>query len=171
MAIISGFAPVVSESARVLILGSMPSSASLAKQQYYGHPRNAFWPIMGELVGAKPALDYQRRKLILMEHHIAVWDVLQSCVRPGSLDADIDMNSIKINDFVSFFNHYRGIKRVFFNGGAAEKVFNKRVLPGLNAGFSYLEYRRLPSTSPAHAGMTLEQKLTAWKVILQPVLK
>lgn len=171
MTMIDGFAPIVSASASVLILGSMPSSTSLAKQQYYGHPRNAFWPIMGVLVGAKPELDYQRRKQILLNHDIAVWDVLQSCVRPGSLDANIDMGSIKVNDFITFFNQYRQIRHVFFNGGAAEKVFNRRVLSTIAERFSYLEYLRLPSTSPAHAGMNLEQKINAWKAILKAVVK
>lgn len=171
MTIINGFAPIVSKSARVLILGSMPSTTSLAKQQYYGHPKNAFWQVMGALVGARPELDYQQRKQILIDHHIAVWDVLQSCIRPGSLDSNIDMDSIEVNDFVDFFSEYRSIKRVFFNGGAAEKVFNKQVLPKLDNRFGYLEYQRLPSTSPAHAGRTLEQKINAWKVILQPVVK
>ena len=171
MTVIDGFAPIVSRSAQVLILGSMPSATSLAKQQYYGHPRNAFWQVMGVLVGAKPELDYQRRKQILLDHHIAVWDVLQSCIRPGSLDASIDMNSIKVNDFTTFFSEYQNIKRVYFNGGAAEKVFVKQVQPELNDLFCYLEYQRLPSTSPAHAGMTLEQKINAWQAILQPVVK
>ena len=171
MTIIDGFAPIVSKSAKVLILGSMPSTASLAKHQYYGHPRNAFWPVMGALVGAKPELDYQRRQQILIDHHIAVWDVLQSCRRPGSLDSNIDMDSIKVNDFIAFFCEYRNIERIFFNGGAAERVFNKQVLPKLNDRFGYLQYQRLPSTSPAHAGMTLEQKINAWKAILQPVVK
>ncbi|MGR9115767.1 MAG: DNA-deoxyinosine glycosylase [Gammaproteobacteria bacterium] len=171
MTIIDGFAPIVSRSAKVLILGSMPSTTSLAKQQYYGHPRNAFWPVMGALVGAKPEFDYRQRQLILIEHHIAVWDVLQSCIRPGSLDTNIDMNSVKVNDFDAFFEQYEHIRQVFFNGSAAEKVFMQRVLPNLNEHFNYLEYQRLPSTSPANAGMTLEQKINAWKVILQPVVK
>ena len=171
MTIIEGFPPIVSKSARVLILGSMPSTASLARQQYYGHPRNAFWQVMGVLVGAKPELDYQRRQQILIDHHIAVWDVLQSCIRPGSLDSNIAMDSIKVNDFIAFFSEYRGIEHVFFNGCAAERVFNKQVRPKLNDRFSYLAYQRLPSTSPAHAGMTLEQKINAWKVIKQPVVK
>ena len=171
MTIIDGFSPIVSREAKVLILGTMPSSTSLAKQHYYGHPRNAFWQVMGELVGAKPELDYRQRKQILINHRIAVWDVLQSCIRPGSLDANIDMKSIKVNDFFWFFSEYRSIERVFFNGGASEKIFNKQVLPTLSDRFGYLTYQRLPSTSPAHAGMTREQKINAWKVILPPVVK
>lgn len=170
MTVIDGFAPIVSASAKILILGSMPSPASLAKQQYYGHPRNAFWPVMGELIGAGPELTYQRRRQILIAHRIAVWDVLQRCVRPGSADANIDMNTIEVNDFTEFFNRHRKIATVFFNGAAAANVFRKRVLPTFGQHFGYLQYRRLPSTSPAHAGMTLQQKIKAWEAILEAVV-
>jgi TDG/mug DNA glycosylase family protein len=168
---IRGFAPIVSKGAQVLILGSMPSEVSLFKQQYYGHPSNAFWPIMGALFGAFPDLDYDRRKAILMENKVAVWDVLQSCQRQGSLDSNIAWASIKTNDFVGFFSEHKFIRRVFFNGGMAEKVYKKYILPSLDQRFTYLEYQRLPSTSPAHASLNLAQKIEAWKVIKQPVVK
>ena len=171
MCTIDGFAPIVSPNARLLILGSMPSIASLNKQQYYGHPKNAFWPIMAVLFGAEPEMSYQQRKAILIANGIAVWDVLQSCHRSGSLDANIDPTSMKMNDFVSFFTEYSSIRRVFFNGGMAEKLFKKHSLPLLKQRFSYLDYQRLPSTSPANAGLTWAQKLEAWKVIKQPVVK
>jgi len=171
MSEIKGFAPVVSGNAKVLILGSMPSVASLARQQYYGHPRNAFWPIMGALFGAVPELCYQQRKEILMQNGIAVWDVLQGCNRLGSLDSNIKLASIKINDFADFFAEYKLIEQVFFNGAMAEKLYKKHVLPILNQRFSYLEYQRLPSTSPAHASLRLEEKIEAWKVIKRHVVK
>jgi hypoxanthine-DNA glycosylase len=171
MSAIDGFAPIVSGNASVLILGSMPSEASLLRQQYYGHPRNAFWPIMSALFGSAPELSYQRRKEILMENGIAVWDVLQSCNRLGSSDSDIELATIKINDFAGFFAKYGSIKRIFFNGGMAEKLYLKRILPALNQRFSYLEYQSLPSTSPAYAILKLEQKIEAWKVIKQDMVK
>jgi double-stranded uracil-DNA glycosylase len=171
MSTIESFAPVVSPDAVVLILGSMPGVASLDKQQYYGHAKNAFWPIMGALFGAGPELCYQQRTAILTAHGIAVWDVLQSCRRAGSLDANIDGASIKINDFAHFFAKYEGIRRVFFNGGMAEKVYKTHSLPVLKHRFSYLDYQRLPSTSPAHATLTWSQKLEAWQAIKQPVVK
>lgn len=171
MADIEGFAPIVSGDAQVLILGSMPSETSLLKRQYYGHSGNAFWPIMGALFGAFPNLGYEQRKAILMENRIAVWDVLQSCHRRGSLDSNIAWASIRTNDFAGFFSEYKFIKRVFFNGGMAEKVYKKHILPSLDQRFSYLDYQRLPSTSPAHASLNLAQKLEAWKVIKQPVVK
>ncbi|MFA6163305.1 MAG: DNA-deoxyinosine glycosylase [Methylobacter sp.] len=171
MSDITGFAPIVSGNAKVLILGSMPSVASLSKQQYYGHPKNAFWPIMGALFGADPVLCYQLRKEILMANGIAVWDVLQGCKRVGSSDSNIKLASIKINDFGDFFAKYEFIERVFFNGATAEKLYKKHVRPTLNQRFSYLEYQRLPSTSPAHASLKLEEKIEAWKVVKLYVVK
>lgn len=163
--LISGFGPVADSMAQVLILGSMPSVASLHKQQYYGHRRNAFWPIMMRLFAESVDSDYQQRKQILLVNHVAVWDVLQSCQRRGSLDANIDAESIKTNDFITFYREHKAIRQVFFNGGMAEKVYKQRVLPRLGDEFAYLEYRRLPSTSPAHAAMSLSQKCEAWRVI------
>ncbi|MGZ8165681.1 MAG: DNA-deoxyinosine glycosylase [Methylobacter sp.] len=172
MSDIEGFAPIVSPNASLLILGSMPGAVSLLKQQYYGHPGNAFWPIMGALFAAYPELDYQQqRKEILLENGVAVWDVLQSCKRLGSLDSNIKLSSITINDFTSFFNEYQLIKRVYFNGGMAEKIYKKHILPTLNKCFSYLQYQRLPSTSPAFALFRLEQKIAAWEVIKQDMIK
>ena len=171
MSAIDGFDPIVSGNASVLILGSMPSEASLLRQQYYGHPRNTFWPIMSALFGSDNGLCYQRRKEMLMKNGIALWDVLQSCNRMGSLDSNIKLETITTNDFAGFFSEYKGIKRVFFNGRMAEKLYQKRILPDLNHRFSYLEYQCLPSTSPANASLKFEQKIEAWKVIKQHVVK
>jgi hypoxanthine-DNA glycosylase len=106
-----------------------------------------------------------------MENGIAVWDVLQSCNRSGSADANIKLATIRTNDFAGFFAEYSGIKQVFFNGKMAEKLYQQRILPVLNNRFTHLEYHCLPSTSPANASLKLEQKLEAWKVIKQPMLK
>lgn len=164
--VVDGFPPIAGKSAEVLILGSMPSVASLSKGEYYGHPRNAFWPIMRQLFGAGPELDYATRKRILLDRRIAVWDVLQTCFRSGSADANIDADSIKTNDFNRFFEQYPDIKQVLFNGGAAENLYRKCVLPILNGCFNYLEYQRVPSTSPAYAAMSLERKTMIWKAAL-----
>jgi double-stranded uracil-DNA glycosylase len=168
---IDGFLPIVSGNASVLILGTVPSEASLLRQQYYGHPRNAFWPIMSALFGSDPELCYQRRKEVLIENRVAIWDVLQSCNRLGSLDSSIKLATIVTNDFAGFFTEYKCIKRVFFNGRMAEKLYQKRILPTLHHRFSYLEYQCLPSTSPAYASLKFEQKIEAWKVIKQHVVK
>jgi len=162
----SGFDLVVDDRSRVLILGSMPGVASLEKQQYYGHPRNAFWPIMGELFGAGPRLDYPERLRRLLDHRVALWDVLGACWRPGSLDADIQAGSEQVNDFTSLLGEDSPVRAVFFNGMTAERLFRRHVLPGLEG----LEHRchlvRLPSTSPAHATMSQADKLDAWACIM-----
>ena len=159
------FPPIANAAARILILGSMPSKESLRAGQYYAHPRNAFWPIMGSLVGAAPNLPYSERVQLLQAAGIAVWDVLESCIRRSSMDADIEAATCDANDFRSFFPAHPKITHVFFNGMLAEKFYTTHVRQQL--GLHPLVYQRLPSTSPAHAAMTLEQKLNAWKVILQ----
>ena len=160
---ISGFTPIANVTARILILGSMPSDASLQEQKYYARQRNAFWPIMTTLfsVGFEKN-NYSQRKNMLIENRIALWDVLQSCYRKGSLDTAIKMDSVIVNDFFQFFTRHTEIKKVCFNGAKAEAVYVKYVLPTVKQQFGYLEYARLPSTSPAHAAMTLQQKIDAW---------
>ncbi|MGJ0486356.1 MAG: DNA-deoxyinosine glycosylase [Methylomicrobium sp.] len=162
---ISGFDPIAAPDARVLILGSMPSKVSKAKDQYYGHAKNAFWPIMGQLFGADPELCYGLRKGVLMTHGVAVWDVLKTCYRVSSLDGDIEMDSIVVNDFNDFFSRHEQIRHVFFNGMTPEKIYRKYILPTLPERFDYLVYHRLPSTSPANAALSLAQKMEAWQEI------
>ena len=142
----------------------MPGVASLRLQQYYGHPQNAFRKIMGVVLGLDPTVAYEKRKAALVRHKIAVWDVMASCIREGSLDSDIDDSSIVANDFAAFFNSHPHVARVCFNGAKAESVYRKHVLPHLAAERA-VQYVRLPSTSPAHAGMRFEAKAEAWRVI------
>ena len=158
---VHSFPPLSNPQALVLVLGSMPGLMSLRLQQYYGHPQNAFWKIVGEVLGFDPALAYELRTAALVERRVALWDVLASCVREGSLDADIDDASVVANDFAAFFETHPHIVRVCFNGTKAESVFRKQVLPQLGTQRA-IDYVRLPSTSPAHAGMTLAAKLSAW---------
>ena len=164
MAEIYSFAPIVGAKAQVLILGSMPGKASLAAGQYYAHPRNQFWPILGELIGAYPDLDYAERITLLINRRIAVWDVLRSCYRSSSLDSDIEKSSMVSNDFGWLLQTYPEINRIFFNGATAEQTFRRQVLPSLPCPPKILQ--RLPSTSPAHAGMSLQQKLDHWRSII-----
>ena len=156
-----GFPPVVAPGARVLILGSMPGEASLRAGEYYAHPRNAFWPIMGTLVGAGPELAYSVRLRTLTAARVALWDVLRSCARSGSLDSAI--RDEQANDFAAFLDAHPGIASVFFNGAKAEQAFLRHVLPGLGEAAPSLY--RLPSTSPANAGTRFAQKLERWRVI------
>ncbi len=139
----------------------MPGEASLQAGQYYAHPRNHFWPILGALFGFDPAMPYARRMRALGEARVAVWDVLQSCERPGSLDSRIVRDSIEPNDFAALFARCRGIRRVCFNGAMAEESFRRHVLPTLDA--RALEFVRLPSTSPANASVSYARKLDAWR--------
>lgn len=167
MTVIRSFAPVADATAHVLVLGSMPGVESLRLRQYYAHPRNAFWRIMGDLVGASPELPYATRTRQLKSAGIALWDVLAACMREGSLDADIDADSIIANDLVSFLTRHPRITHVFFNGATAERCFRIHVQPALEPGALHLQ--RLPSTSPAHATLDYRRKLRAWRVILRPI--
>ncbi len=161
---IHSFAPVGNAQARVLILGSMPGKKSLQQNQYYAHPSNAFWKIMGDLIGAHPLLPYQERLAVLKISGIALWDVLATCERASSLDAHIRQESA--NDFAAFFARHAHITQVCFNGAKAEQSFRKCVL-GKQA-LPPLTFHSLPSTSPAHAGMRYAEKLKAWRAALKP---
>ena len=160
---IHSFVPIQDAAAKVLILGSMPGKESLKAGQYYALPRNVFWPIMGDLIGANAALLYELRVQKLEASNIALWDVLASCKRHSSLDADIDTDSISPNDFEAFFLTHSNITHIFFNGAMAEKCFHEYVV--LDWESRLLQFQRLPSTSPANASMTFSQKLNAWKAI------
>lgn len=155
--LLHGFPPIIGDGAHTLVLGNMPSVMSLNARQYYGNPRNAFWRITGDILGFAADDPYDDRVAALGGHGLAVWDVLRSCRRVGSLDSAVEPASMVANDFRALFDEHPHITRVFFNGAAAEKNFNRlvRVAPDLR-------YRRLPSTSPAQT-MRYEDKLAAWR--------
>jgi len=157
-----GFPPVARSDARCLILGSLPGQRSIRAGQYYAHPQNAFWTIMQEITGA--AGSYEQRCEALLEHGIALWDVLAASVRPGSMDANIDIESAKVNDFNQFFSAHRGIELVGFNGKKAAQMFQRFVVlddPGWP-----MRFVTLPSTSPAFASMACAEKLATWRSII-----
>ncbi|MCL5975325.1 MAG: DNA-deoxyinosine glycosylase [Gammaproteobacteria bacterium] len=158
----TSFPPIVGTAPKSLILGSMPGMESLKQQRYYAHPRNAFWPIMTSLFGESANLDYQQRCDLLIQKQIAVWDVLKSCRRPGSLDQHIETETIIANDFVDFLQRHPSITQIYFNGGKAQQVFNRYVLKQLEAAEISLIFHKLPSTSPAHAAMRFETKQQLW---------
>jgi len=161
MSRIESFAPIASAKSKVLILGSIPGAASLTAGQYYASPRNAFWHIMGELFGAGASLPYAKRVARLQSAGVALWDSLEGCVRPGSLEASITEEVA--NDFPRFFAKYPTITHVFFNGGKAEKAFRRHVLYSLTKDRH--AFARLPSTSSAYAAMPLEVKVKAWSIL------
>jgi TDG/mug DNA glycosylase family protein len=166
MARVRSFEPIENAKAEVLVLGSMPGRASLAAGQYYAHSQNAFWRIAGELLRFDPASPYKKKVRALKSARIALWDVLHSCTREGSLDASIESDTQIANDFRKFLQAHKKIRRVFFNGAKAEACFRRHVLPEIDAPF--MNYLRLPSTSPANASMSFARKLSAWQVILAP---
>lgn len=162
---VHSFEPISHPASRVLILGSMPGKTSLRAGQYYAHPQNAFWKILGGLYDFDPVTPYKIRLACLREHGIALWDVMQSCVRETSLDSDIEETSIVANPFERFLTVHPGIRTICFNGAKAEASWRRHVLPKLlQAGG--IAYHRLPSTSPANASIRYDDKVDAWKVAL-----
>ena len=161
---LTGFPPLADQRARVLILGSMPGVASLQAQQYYGHGRNLFWDLVEQWFGVPRTAPYAERCQALLEHRIAVWDVLQNCRRAGSLDSAI--RQPQANDFATFYAQHPQLRAVFFNGSAAEQLYRKLVAPTLTNA-APLQFQRLPSTSPANASQRPEQKRARWQAVLQ----
>ena len=153
---IYGFGPIADSNSRVLILGSMPSEASLAKGEYYGHPQNAFWRLISEILEEPYDSDYEARKAMLLRNHVALWDVVAACEREGSSDAAI--KTVTVNDFASFYTAHQQIRRVCFNGGKAFELYKKHI--GLSS--HGISYDRLGSTSPAHA-VSFQRRLDDWK--------
>lgn len=166
MAHIYSFAPIADRNAEILILGSMPGRASLAAGQYYAHAQNAFWRIISELLQFDPALPYEVRVQALKSARIALWDVLRSCRREGSLDSMIEADTQTANDFRTFFRTHPQITHVFFNGAKAEACFRRQVLREIEGRST--RYTRLPSTSPANASLSFARKLEAWQIIPLP---
>ena len=159
------FPPISRKDAETLILGSLPGRKSLELQQYYAHPQNAFWKLMAAIFETDPASNYSSRKRLLTRNRVALWDVLEAAERPGSLDSDIVHATAQANDFQEFFRRHPRIRRVFFNGRKSEEIFRRRVLPLIAAEFPGIRYAGLPSTSPAHAGMSFAKKLVRWRAI------
>lgn len=168
MALIYSFPPIADKNARILILGSMPGRASLTAHEYYAHPQNHFWRIMSELLDVETGSSYETRVKAAKSARIAVWDVLQSCTREGSLDSSIARDTQTANDFHAFFQTYKQITHIFFNGAKAEACFKQHGLRELDD--VSLTYLRLPSTSPAHASVKFAQKLQEWRAILPPLV-
>ena len=162
---VHSFAPIAAPGARVLILGSMPGVASLRAQQYYAHPRNAFWPLMKALWGVPQEADYAQRCDALRARGVAVWDVLQACTRSGSLDSAIDARSVVANDVAGFLAEHPQVKVLGFNGATAARMFMRHVAPQCGPRLQDCRLLRLPSSSPAHAALAFDAKLAAWRAL------
>ncbi len=155
---IHSFPPIIRDGCKVLILGSMPSVTSLKKHQYYGHKQNDFWPMMFDAFGEIYTEDYTVRQELLMTHGIALWDVLSSCEREGSLDSNI-ANEIP-NDIAGLVAQYPTIEYIILNGGKAYQSF-KKYFPELSKEKQCI---KMPSTSPAYT-LKREEKRKQWQKI------
>ena len=155
----TAFPPIANENCRVLLLGTMPGDRSLSLQQYYGHAGNHFWKLIYMLFNEPLDGDYESRKAFLLQHEIALWDVLESCTCEGSLDSNIK-NEV-VNDFAAFYQQYPKISHVFFDSKKAEEFYLRHVKKSEDK-----IYHLLPSPSGANASKTFEQKLEAWKELL-----
>lgn len=160
---IYSFEPIISKSCKVLLLGTMPGAESLRKQQYYGYKHNAFWRIIYALFSREPDEEYEKRKSFLLDHDIAVWDVLMACERESSSDSDI--KHPVPNDFKSLYIEYPNISTICFNGGTASRLYKRFVNKKGEIDTSHTFYS-LPSTSPAYT-ITFEKKLEQWQLLLK----
>jgi len=152
-----GLAPLTSPRARVLVLGSFPGAVSLQTQQYYGHPRNHFWPILGALWGTDlMAMAYAERVECALQHGLAVWDVYAQCRREGSLDSAI--RDAVPNDLSGLVRGLPRLQAIAHNGAESARAMKATAALGLPV-------YRLPSTSPANASWSFERKLAAWREV------
>ncbi len=165
---LQGLAPALAGDCRVLVLGSMPGTASLAEQRYYAHPRNRFWPLMQRLAGIDAALPYPQRLAALNAAGIGVWDVIGRCERIGSLDTAIVAASEVANPLAELLPRLPDLQVLAFNGGKAAQAFRRHCLPDmapmLTAGLAHLQ---LPSTSPANAAFDLKALWQGWRQLLR----
>ncbi len=148
-------APIVSKTSKLLILGSLPGEMSLQKQEYYAHPQNSFWRLMSQLFGENPPLDYDGKIGLLLRHDIALWDVVGQAEREGSLDSNI--KHPVPNEIGVLVQNYPSIKKIILNGQKAALLYKKFF------GDLGIKSIQVPSTSPARANLTFEQKLAEWQ--------
>jgi len=154
-----GLPPVISRRTRLVLLGSFPGVASLAAGQYYAHPRNQFWPVVGTLLGEDlPALPYRQRLARLRARGLGLWDISAECRREGSLDSAIE--HAVLNDLASLRLRAPGLRAVAHNGGESARAM--RITAALG-----VPVLRLPSTSPANASWSFERKLAAWRAAFE----
>lgn len=166
-----GLGAIARSDARVLILGTLPGAVSLERGEYYAQPRNAFWPIMGKLVGAWPDVPYASRIGQLVDHGIALWDVCAAAHRLGSLDSAIRLSTLAVNDFSALFTIHTCVGRICFNGAKAAEIYRRKVLPNLPLAIRAIHQEVLPSTSSANTAMAFEEKVVRWHRVLSGISK
>ena len=150
--------PVFDDTSKILILGSFPSVKSREAEFFYGHPRNRFWAVLSSLFNEELPQSIEEKKSLLLRHHIAVWDVIDSCDIHGSSDSSI--KNVIPADLRLITNH-SSVTHIFTNGGTADKLYKQYCQP--QTGIKSI---RLPSTSPANAAWSVERLLDEWNVIL-----
>lgn len=151
------FPPVWDRNSETLILGSFPSVKSREEMFFYGHPRNRFWTVISAVLGVEAPVSIEEKRAVLLENHIALWDVIASCDIYGSADSSIK-NAVP-NDIGLIVADSR-IKKIFTNGAAADRLYRKYIFP-----VTGIEAVRLPSTSPANAAKSLDALIEEWSVI------
>ena len=152
------FPPLYDKDSKILILGSFPSVKSREQMFFYGHPQNRFWKVISGVFNAPTPETLEEKKAFLYQHNIALWDVISECDIVASSDSSI--KNVIPNDLLKILKN-SAVKRIFVNGKAAQKYYNKYTKPILNIDAIYL-----PSTSPANAMWTLDRLIYAWKIIL-----
>lgn len=150
--------PLYDKDSRILILGSFPSVKSRESGFFYGHPQNRFWKVLSGLCECETPVTIEEKKSFLLEHHIAVWDVIASCTIIGSSDSSI--RDVVPNDLTRILDTAR-IGKIFTNGGTSDKLYRKYLEP-----VTGIQAEKLPSTSPANAAWSLERLMEAWKICL-----
>ena len=160
---VQSFGCISGEKPRILILGSMPGVASLQAQHYYAHPRNAFWPIMAQLLNAPVPSDWDTRYQWLTQHQIALWDVIGSCYREGSLDSAIQSDDLQLNPIASWLERQPTVSLIALNGAKAAQLFKRHLQMQIPKSITVLT---LPSTSPANAASRFVDKLQQWQQLL-----
>jgi len=153
---VKGLLPIEDAVCQLLILGTMPGVESLKQQAYYGHPRNLFWKLIAEVTGETAPESYEDKKKYLLRNHIALWDICQVCVRPGSLDSNI--SDEVPNDIKAFIAEHPHLKAIGCNGKESARMVEKYMM-----GIEDVQLISLPSTSPANAGVSWEKKVEEWR--------
>ena len=156
------FEPVFNKESKILILGSFPSVKSRENNFYYGHPQNRFWKVVAQLLGREVPQTIEEKKTLLLEHHIAIWDVIESCTIIGSSDSSI--RDVVVNDFSKVLENSE-IDMIYVNGGKAYELYRKYAEK--QTGIPAI---KLPSTSPANAAWSLERLCGAWSVLMEKLI-